>query len=135
MPIENEEQFVQDLVNYIGYFDHVPEKIQEMAIEEIEKERKEIQKQFLELKEEYSELLGDAAKIRFKANSLYDQNRVIALTTGLLRQKLSSMKRAGEETPFDMDEAIEFARYFVNRYISKEPETEKEIPDPMIFED
>ncbi|MHA1302649.1 MAG: hypothetical protein ACTSQE_05830 [Candidatus Heimdallarchaeaceae archaeon] len=119
IPIDDEDQFASNLIYYFPFFDKLSEEQVNLTLEEIEEKTKIADKEFEGIKNEYSNLLGEIAKIRFTANELYSQNRVIALTTGLLRHKIMDLHEQGVELPFDYDETIKFVENFIHRYITK----------------
>ncbi len=133
IPCSDEKKLASLLSYNLNFLGEIDEKIVNKNLEELESQRKEFEESFNSLHENFSELLGESAKIRFRANEKYDNNRVIALTTGLLKQKLSYMKRDDIDLPLDYDEAIKFLEYFIYRYITKKQD--KRLVEQIPFSD
>ncbi|MHA1416903.1 MAG: hypothetical protein K9W45_00340 [Candidatus Heimdallarchaeum aukensis] len=117
--IENEEKFADNIIYYYPFFQSLDKNELEKSLQSIREEKKVLEKKFKKIKEEFSDILGEIAKIRFTANELYNQNRVIALTTGLLRHKLIDLHNNNVELPFDYEETLKFVEHFIYRYLTK----------------
>ncbi len=119
IPCQNETVLASDLAYYLYYLDVIPKELADWDLENIYTKRTEDEQEFNSKSKVYSSLFQEYALIRLKANELYERNRVVALTMGLLRHKLIELKEEGVELPIDYDEAIERVEYFIYRYLTK----------------
>ena len=119
IPCENEIILASDLAYYLYYLHEIPEELSEWQLEDLNEKRHEDEKIFTDLSKKYSDLFKEYALIKLKANELYERNRVVALTMGLVRQKLMNMKETGIEAPLDYDIAIAKIEHFIYRYLTK----------------
>ncbi|MCE7743276.1 MAG: hypothetical protein GOP50_12570 [Candidatus Heimdallarchaeota archaeon] len=133
IPCDDESILASDLAYYLYYLEVIPEELAEWTMEDVSNKRAEDEEIFTELSKEYSGLFQDYALIRLKANELYERNRVIALTLGILRLKLIQLKESGRELPIDYDEAIEKVEYFIYRYLTKKQD--KRLVEQVVFEE
>ena len=133
IPCENEQILSSDLAYYLYYLDVIPDELAEWKIEDIKEKKNKDEKEFTEISKNYSTLFQEYALIRLKANELYERNRVIALTLGILRQKLMLFKEKGLEIPLDLEKAIETVEYFIYRYITKKQDDR--LVEQIIFEE
>ncbi|UJG43848.1 MAG: hypothetical protein K9W46_01360 [Candidatus Heimdallarchaeum endolithica] len=131
--IENEEKFADNIIYYYPFFQSLEENELKKSLQSIREEKKVLEKEFKKIKEEFSDILGEIAKIRFTANELYNQNRVIALTTGLLRHKLIDLHNNNVELPFDYEETLKFVEHFIYRYLTKKED--KRLVDQLPFKE
>jgi len=121
IPCENETKLAQILVNSMAFLQEINKELLELPIEEINKKRKELEEEFLGLSRDYSDLFKDYAKIRMQANELYSRNRTVALSMGVLRLNLITLKDQGIDIPlpYSYDEAIKKVEYYIYRYLTK----------------
>ncbi len=133
IPCENEMILASDLAYYLYYLDVIPDELAEWKIEDINDKKNKDEKEFTEISKNYSTLFQEYALIRLKANELYERNRVVALTLGILRQKLLKYKEAGRDVPLDLEKAIETVEYFIYRYITKKQDDR--LVEQIVFEE
>ena len=133
IPCEDESVLASDLAYYLYYLDVIPEELVSWTLEDLSNKRKEDEDIFKELSKDYSSLFKEYALIRLKANELYERNRVVALTMGLLRQKLIELKSSGRELPLDCDDSIEKVEYFIYRYLTKKQD--KRLVEQVVFDE
>ncbi len=133
IPCENELILSSDLAYYLYYLDVIPDELAEWEIEDIKERKNNDEKEFTEISKNYSTLFQEYALIRLKANELYERNRVVALTLGILRQKLMLFKEKGREIPLDLEKAIETVEYFIYRYITKKQDDR--LVEQIVFEE
>ena len=133
IPCDDEDILASDLAYYLYYLDSIPEELSEWSPEDLSKKRSEDEEVFNNLSKEYSDLFKDYALIRLKANELYERNRTVALTMGILRQKLIQLKNSGGELPIQYDESIEKVEYFIYRYLTKKQD--KRLVEQVVFEE
>ncbi|MCK5410196.1 MAG: hypothetical protein KAJ30_08015 [Candidatus Heimdallarchaeota archaeon] len=133
IPCENEQILSSDLAYYLYYLDVIPDELAEWKIEDIKEKKNKDEKEFTEISKNYSTLFQEYALIRLKANELYERNRVIALTLGILRQKLMLYKEKELEIPLDLEKAIETVEYFIYRYITKKQDDR--LVEQIVFEE
>ncbi len=133
IPCGDEEILASDLAYYLYYLDSIPEKISDWNMADLKVQRKEDEDIFNVLSKEYSNLFRRYALIRLKANELYEGNRVIALTMGLLRLKLIQFKDSDIDFPLDYDKAIEQVEYFIYRYLTKKQD--KRLVEQVVFDE
>ena len=133
IPCENEQILSSDLAYYLYYLDVIPDKLAEWKIEDIKEMKNKDEMEFTEISKNYSTLFQEYALIRLKANELYERNRVIALTLGILRQKLMLFKEKELEIPLDLEKAIETIEYFIYRYITKKQDDR--LVEQIVFEE
>ncbi len=133
IPCENEQILSSDLAYYLYYLDVIPDELAEWKIEDIKEKKNKDEKEFTEISKNYSTLFQEYALIRLKANELYERNRVIALTLGILRQKLLLFKESDREIPLDLEKAIETVEYFIYRYITKKQDDR--LVEQIVFEE
>ena len=133
MPCENEQILSSDLAYYLYYLDVIPDELAEWKIEDIKEKKNKDEIEFKEISKNYSTLFQEYALIRLKANELYERNRVIALTLGILRQKLMLFKESEREIPLDLEKAIETVEYFIYRYITKKQDDR--LVEQIVFEE
>jgi hypothetical protein len=133
IPCENEMILASDLAYYLYYLDVIPDELAEWKIEDINDKKNKDEKEFTEISKNYSTLFQEYALIRLKANELYERNRVVALTLGILRQKLLKHKEAGRDVPLDLEKAIETVEYFIYRYITKKQDDR--LVEQIVFEE
>ncbi len=133
IPCGDTEILASDLAYYLYYLDSIPEEFNDWNMGDLNVGRKEDEAIFNVLSKEYSSLFGRYALIRLKANELYEGNRVIALTMGLLRLKLIQFKEAEIDFPLNYDEAIEQVEYFIYRYLTKKQD--KRLVEQVVFDE
>lgn len=133
IPCENEMILASDLAYYLYYLDTIPDELAEWEIKDINEKKNKDEKEFTEISKNYSTLFQEYALIRLKANELYERNRVVALTLGILRQKLLKYKEAGRDVPLDLEKAIETVEYFIYRYITKKQDDR--LVEQIVFEE
>ena len=133
IPCENEQVLSSDLAYYLYYLDVIPDELAEWKIEDVKENKNKDEKEFTEISKNYSTLFQEYALIRLKANELYERNRVIALTLGILRQKLLLFKESDREIPLDLEKAIETVEYFIYRYITKKQDDR--LVEQIVFEE
>ncbi|OLS30590.1 MAG: hypothetical protein HeimAB125_18660 [Candidatus Heimdallarchaeota archaeon AB_125] len=133
IPCSDEDILASDLAYYLYYLDLIPEELSDWKIENLNTKRKSDEEIFTELSKKYSNLFQTYALIRLKANELYEGNRVIALTMGLLRQKLLNLKESGIDLPLDYDESIEHIEHFIYRYLTKKQD--KRLVEQVVFDE
>ena len=133
IPCENEQILSSDLAYYLYYLDIIPDELAEWKIEDINEKKNKDETEFTEISKNYSTLFQEYALIRLKANELYERNRVIALTLGILRQKLMLFKEKELEIPLDLEKAIETIEYFIYRYITKKQDDR--LVEQIVFEE
>ena len=133
IPCENEMILASDLAYYLYYLDVIPDELAKWKIEDINDKKNKDEKEFTEISKNYSTLFQEYALIRLKANELYERNRVVALTLGILRQKLLKHKEAGRDVPLDLEKAIETVEYFIYRYITKKQDDR--LVEQIVFEE
>ena len=131
VPCEDESILVSDLAYYLYFLDVIPEELINWNLEDLSKKREEDENIFNDLSHKYSNLFKEYALIKLKANELYERNRVVALTMGLLRQRLIELKSSGRELPLDYDESIEKVEYFIYRYLTKKQD--KRLVEQVVF--
>lgn len=133
IPCENEAVLASDLAYYLHYLEEIPDELIKWKVEDFNGKRGTEEVIFSKLSHEYSDLFKEYALIKLKANELYQRNRTIALTAGILRQKLMSLK--DHETPinFDVDEAIRVVENFIYRYITKKQD--ERLIEQIVFEE
>jgi len=119
IPCQNETVLASDLAYYLYFLDVIPKELAEWNLENIYSQRAVDEEEFNSKSKVYSSLFQEYALIRLKANELYERNRTVALTMGLLRQELIQLKEEGIDLPLDYDEAIERVEYFIYRYLTK----------------
>ena len=100
-------------------------------MEDLNVRRKEDEEIFNVLSKEYSNLFRRYALIRLKANELYEGNRVIALTIGLVRLKIIQFKESNIGFSLDYDKSIEQLEYFIYRYLTKKQD--KRLVEQVVF--
>ena len=133
MPCENKQILSSDLAYYLYYLDVIPDELAEWKLDDIKEKKNKDETEFTEISKNYSTLFQEYALIRLKANELYERNRVIALTLGILRQKLLLFKESGREIPIDLEKAIETVEYFIYRYITKKQDDR--LVEQIVFEE
>ena len=133
IPCENELILASDLAYYLYYLHEIPEELPGWQIDDLNKTRQEDEEVFTELSKKYSDLFKEYALIRLKANELYERNRTIALTIGLVRLKLINMKESGVEAPLDYDVAIAKIEHFIYRYLTKQQD--KRLVEQIVFDE
>ena len=133
IPCEDESILASDLAYYLYYLEVIPEELAEWTMEDVSNKRYEDEEIFTELSKDYSGLFQEYALIRLKANELYERNRVVALTMGILRQKLIQMKESDQDLPIDYDETIEKVEYFIYRYLTKKQD--KRLVEQVVFDE
>ena len=133
IPCDDEELLASDLAYYLYYLELIPEELSDWNMDDLNSKRKDDEEVFTELSREYSNLFKTYALIRLKANELYEGNRVIALTMGLLRQKLLQLKESGVELPLDYDESVEHVEHFIYRYLTKKQD--KRLVEQVVFDE
>ncbi len=133
VPCEDESILASDLAYYLYYLDVIPKELVSWTMQDVSNKRSEDEEIFNELNKEYSNLFQDYALIRLKANELYERNRVIALTMGILRQRLIQLKENGRDFPLDYDESIEKVEYFIYRYLTKKQD--KRLVEQVVFDE
>lgn len=102
-------------------------------MEDLNVRRKEDEEIFNVLSKEYSNLFRRYALIRLKANELYEGNRVIALTIGLVRLKIIQFKESNIGFSLDYDKSIEQLEYFIYRYLTKKQD--KRLVEQVVFDE
>jgi len=102
-------------------------------MEDLNVRRKEDEDIFNVLSKEYSNLFRRYALIRLKANELYEGNRVIALTIGLVRLKIIQFKESNIGFSLDYDKSIEQLEYFIYRYLTKKQD--KRLVEQVVFDE
>ena len=105
MPCENETVIASDLAYYLYYLDIIPKELSDWKLDDIIEHKKRDEEEFNEISKGYSNLFQEYALIRLKANELYERNRVIALTMGLLRQKLMQLKEDGADIGLNLSDS------------------------------
>ncbi len=133
IPCENESILSSDLAYYLYYLDVIPDELAEWKLEDINEKKNKDEKEFTEISNNYSALFQEYALIRLKANELYERNRTVALTLGILRQRLIHLKESGQEIPLDLEKAIETVEYFIYRYITKKQDDR--LVEQIVFEE
>ncbi|MHA1224689.1 MAG: hypothetical protein ACTSP3_15810 [Candidatus Heimdallarchaeaceae archaeon] len=133
IPCENETILASDLAYYLYYLDVITEEVISWTFDDIFQKKQEIENEFEEINKEYSKLFQEYALIRLKANELYERNRTIALTMGILRQKLIQLKKDQVNLPLDYDKAIEKVGDFIYRYITKKQDDR--LVEQVVFEE
>ncbi len=133
IPCDDEELLASDLAYYLYYLELIPEELSDWNMDDLNSKRKDDEEVFTKLSREYSNLFKTYALIRLKANELYEGNRVIALTMGLLRQKLLQLKESGVELPLDYVESIEHIEHFIYRYLTKKQD--KRLVEQVVFDE
>ncbi len=133
VPCDDENILASDLAYYLYYLNIIPKEIIEWTLEDISKKRLEDETIFTEMSKEYSNLFKEYALIRLKANELYERNRTVALTMGLLRQKLIKFKENNIELPLDYDKSIEIVENFIYRYLTKKQD--KRLIEQVVFQE
>ncbi|MHA1954348.1 MAG: hypothetical protein ACW96U_10420 [Candidatus Heimdallarchaeaceae archaeon] len=133
IPCENELILASDLAYYLYYLHEIPEELPGWQIDDLNEKRRKDEEIFTELSKKYSELFGEYALIKLKANELYERNRVIALTVGLVRQRLISMKESGIDAPLDYDIAIAKIEHFIYRYLTKQQD--ERLVEQIVFDE
>ncbi|MHA1223940.1 MAG: hypothetical protein ACTSSG_04205 [Candidatus Heimdallarchaeaceae archaeon] len=133
IPCENETILASDLAYYLYYLDIITEEVISWTFDDIFQKKQEIENEFEEINKEYSKLFQEYALIRLKANELYERNRTVALTMGILRQKLIQLKKDQVDLPLDYDKAIEKVGDFIYRYITKKQDDR--LVEQVVFEE
>ena len=133
IPCENDTIMASDLAYYLHYLEEIPEELVGWKIEDLDGRRETEEVIFTKLSHEYSNLFKEYALIKLKANELYQRNRTIALTAGILRQKLLSIKNHGTPINFDVDMSIEIIENFIYRYITKKQDDR--LIEQIVFEE
>ncbi len=133
IPCENEIILASDLAYYLYYLKEIPEELPGWQIDDLNKKREEDEEIFTELSKKYSDLFKEYALIKLKANELYERNRVIALTVGLVRQRLIAMKEDGIEAPLDYDIAVAKIEHFIYRYLTKQQD--ERLVEQIVFDE
>ena len=133
VPCEDESILASDLAYYLYFLDVIPEELVNWNLEDLSNKRAQEEGIFTELSHEYSNLFKEYALIKLKANELYERNRVVALTMGLLRQRLIELKSRGHDLPLNYDESIEKVEYFIYRYLTKKQD--KRLVEQVVFEE
>ncbi len=133
IPCENEAVMSSDLAYYLHYLEEIPDELINWKIEDLDGKRETEEVIFTKLSREYSNLFKEYALIKLKANELYQRNRTIALTAGILRQKLLSIKNHGTPINIDVDESIEIVENFIYRYITKKQDDR--LIEQIVFEE
>ncbi len=133
IPCQNETILASDLAYYLYYLDVIPKELVEWKLDEIYKKRAEDEAEFNAKSKVYSKLFQEYALIRLKANELYERNRTVALTMGILRQELIQLKEEGKDLPIEYDKAIERIEYFIYRYITKKQDDR--LVDQIVFDE
>ena len=133
VPCEDESILASDLAYYLYFLDVIPDELVDWNLGDLSNKRAEEERVFNELSHKYSNLFKEYALIKLKANELYERNRVVALTMGLLRQKLIELKTRGIELPLNYDDSIELVEYFIYRYLTKKQD--KRLVEQVVFEE
>ena len=133
VPCENELILASDLAYYLYYLHEIPEELPGWQIDDLNEKRKRDEEIFTELSKKYSELFGEYALTKLKANELYERNRVVALTVGLVRQRLINMKESGIEAPLDYEVAIAKIEHFIYRYLTKQQD--ERLVEQIVFDE
>lgn len=133
IPCEDVGVLASDLAYYLYYLDSIPEEFNDWNMEDFNVGRKEDEDIFNVLSKEYSNLFRRYALIRLKANELYEGNRVIALTIGLVRLKIIQFKESGIDFTLDYDKSIEQLEYFIYRYLTKKQD--KRLVEQVVFDE
>jgi hypothetical protein len=133
IPCENEATMASDLAYYLHYLEEIPDELIDWKIEDLDGKRDIEEIIFTDLSREYSNLFKEYALIKLKANELYQRNRTIALTAGILRQKLMSIKDHGTPINLDVDKSIEIVENFIYRYITKKQDDR--LIEQIVFEE
>ena len=133
IPCGDEGILASDLAYYLYYLDSIPEKIIDWNMEDLNVRRKEDEEIFNVLSKEYSNLFRRYALIRLKANELYEGNRVIALTIGLVRLKIIQFKESNIGFSLDYDKSIEQLEYYIYRYLTKKQD--KRLVEQVVFDE
>jgi hypothetical protein len=133
IPCSDEEILASDLAYYLYYLELIPKELSEWNLDDLNLKRNSDEEVFKELSKKYSNLFKTYALIRLKANELYEGNRVIALTMGLLRQKLIRLKEEGINLPLDYEESIEHVEHFIYRYLTKKQD--KRLVEQVVFDE
>ena len=119
IPCDDEFKLGSDLAYYLPFLAELTEEVMNWDLSDIKEHTRQSKEEFDPLSREYSNLFKEYAQIKLRANELYYRNRVVALTMGLLRQKLMRLKSSNVALPLDYDKAIEKVEYFIYRYITK----------------
>jgi len=133
IPCENEIILASDLAYYLYYLHEIPEELSDWQLDDINKKRTEDEDVFTNLSKKYSDMFKEYALIKMKANELYERNRVVALTMGLVRQKLINMKETGVEVPLNYDVAIAKIEHFIYRYLTKKQD--ERLVEQIVFDE
>jgi hypothetical protein len=133
IPCDNEIILASDLAYYLYYLHEIPEELPNWQLSDISEKRNEDEKIFTKMSKKYSDLFKEYALIKLKANELYERNRVVALTMGLVRQKLINMKETGIDAPLDYDIAIAKIEHFIYRYLTKKQD--ERLVEQIIFDE
>ena len=133
IPCDDEAILASDLAYYLYFLDLIPEELADWNMNDLSAKRTKDEEIFNELSKEYSDLFKEYALIRLKANELYERNRTVALTMGLLRQRLLQMKENGMQLSINYDESIEKIEYFIYRYLTKKQD--KRLVEQVVFEE
>jgi len=133
IPCEDEAKLASDLAYYLYYLKEIPDELAEWDMEEINKRREDEEVIFNEMSKKYSNLFKEYALIKLKANELYERNRTVALTMGILRQRLMQLRDSGVELPLDYDQAITAIENFIYRYLTKKQD--KRLVEQIVFDE
>ncbi len=133
IPCDNEIILASDLAYYLYYLHEIPEELSSWKLDDLNEKRNEDEKIFTEMSKKYSDLFKEYALIKMKANELYERNRVVALTMGLVRQKLINMKETGKYAPLDYDVAIAKIEHFIYRYLTKKQD--ERLVEQIVFDE
>ena len=131
IPCDDEAILSSDLAYYLYYLDVIPNELSEWKLGDIEDKKNKDEIEFTDISKNYSSLFQEYALIRLKANELYERNRTIALTLGILRQKLLHIKNEGIEVSLDIDKAIQKVENFIYRYLTKKQD--KRLVEQVVF--
>jgi hypothetical protein len=133
IPCDNEIILASDLAYYLYYLHEIPEELADWQLDVLNERRNKDEKIFTEMSKKYSDLFKEYALIKLKANELYERNRVVALTMGLVRQKLINMKETGIVAPLDYDIAIAKIEHFIYRYLTKKQD--ERLVEQIVFDE
>lgn len=133
IPCDNEIILASDLAYYLYYLHEIPEELADWQLDVLNEKRNEDEKIFTEMSKKYSDLFKEYALIKLKANELYERNRVVALTMGLVRQKLINMKESEKDAPLDYDVAIAKIEHFIYRYLTKKQD--ERLVEQIVFDE
>lgn len=133
IPCENEAVMASDLAYYLHYLEEIPDELINWSIEDLNAKRETDEVIFTKLSHEYSDLFKEYALIKLKANELYQRNRIVALTAGIIRQKLLNIKEHRIPFNLDVNDAIEVVENFIYRYITKKQDDR--LVEQIVFEE